>query len=233
MLPVARGRLSQRLARRFCRYPAVGQIQRFPTTSGGAMHWSDIENTQPRLAGPGRQRLLGPGVVLVAKIRRDGTARLSPVEPLVMDGDLWLSMMWRSTKARDLLRDPRILMHSVVTGRDGAEESSRSAAPPPWKAIRRCSGATPTWSRAASAGTRSPAGSTCSPSTSARSLHQLRHGNREPARGHLAAGPRVHPPGHVRHQRGRPRAGKRADPARLTGTPKSVTTAATPACPRG
>lgn len=85
------------------------------------MHWLDIENTQPRLAGPGRQRLLGPGVVLVAKIRRDGTARLSPVEPLVMDGDLWLSMMWRSTKARDLLRDPRILVHSVVTSRDGAE----------------------------------------------------------------------------------------------------------------
>ena len=38
-----------------------------------------------------------------------------------MDGDLWLSMMWRSTKARDLLRDPRILVHSIVTTRDGGE----------------------------------------------------------------------------------------------------------------
>lgn len=85
------------------------------------MHWSDIEHTQPRLARLAQQRLIGPGVVLVATIRRDGTPRLSPVEPYVLDGDLWLSMMWQSTKARDLLRDPRILVHSVITSRDGDE----------------------------------------------------------------------------------------------------------------
>jgi hypothetical protein len=84
------------------------------------MHWSDIEHAQPRLALIGHQRLIDPGVVLVATIRRDGTARLSPVEPLVLDGDLWLSMMEGSGKARDLLRDPRILVHSIVTNRDGA-----------------------------------------------------------------------------------------------------------------
>ena len=84
------------------------------------MHWSDIEHAQPRLARLGRQRLFEPGVVLVASIRQDGTARLSPVEPLLMDGDLWLSMMWQSGKARDLLRDPRILVHGIVTSRDGA-----------------------------------------------------------------------------------------------------------------
>jgi hypothetical protein len=85
------------------------------------MHWSDLEGRQPRLASRGRERLIGPGVLLVATIRRDGTARLSPVEPLIMDGDLWLSMMWQSAKTRDLLRDPRILVHGIVTGRDGAE----------------------------------------------------------------------------------------------------------------
>ncbi len=85
------------------------------------MHWSEMENTQPRLAGLGRKCLVEPGVVLVATIRQDGTPRLSPVEPFVMDGDLWLSMMWQSRKARDLLRDPRILVHSVITSRDGAE----------------------------------------------------------------------------------------------------------------
>jgi Pyridoxamine 5'-phosphate oxidase len=85
------------------------------------MHWSDIEHSQPRLAGLARERAIDPGVVLVATIRPDGTPRLSPVEPYVLDGDLWLSMMWQSTKARDLLRDPRILVHSVITNRDGAE----------------------------------------------------------------------------------------------------------------
>ena len=83
------------------------------------MNWSDIEQAQPRLAALGRKRLIDPGVVLVATIRRDGTARLSPVEPLLMDGDLWLSMLWQSAKARDLLRDPRVLVHSIVTSRDG------------------------------------------------------------------------------------------------------------------
>jgi len=85
------------------------------------MHWSEMTESQPRLAALARERLIGPGVVLVATVRRDGTPRLSPVEPLVLDGDLWLSMMWQSTKARDLLRDPRILVHSVITSREGAE----------------------------------------------------------------------------------------------------------------
>ena len=85
------------------------------------MRWSEFESSQPRLAELGRRRLLEPGVVLVVTVRRDGTPRLSPVEPFVLDGDLWLSMMWGSTKAKDLARDPRILVHSVVTSRDGAE----------------------------------------------------------------------------------------------------------------
>jgi Pyridoxamine 5'-phosphate oxidase len=85
------------------------------------MRWSDIEHAQRRLAGLAQQRLISPGVVLVATIRRDGTPRLSPVEPYVLDGELWLSMMWQSAKARDLLRDPRILVHSAISSRDGAK----------------------------------------------------------------------------------------------------------------
>ncbi len=85
------------------------------------MHWSDLERGQPRLAAIGQERLIAPGVLLAGTIRRDGTPRLSPVEPLLLDGDLWLSMMWQSAKARDLLRDPRILVHSVVTSREGTE----------------------------------------------------------------------------------------------------------------
>lgn len=85
------------------------------------MRWEELEASEPRLGELGRARLLGPGVVLVGTIRRDGTPRISPVEPFVMAGELWLSMMWHSTKAKDLQRDPRILVHSVITGRDGAE----------------------------------------------------------------------------------------------------------------
>lgn len=85
------------------------------------MRWDEFERAQPKLAELGRRRLLEPGVVLVATIRADGTPRLSPVEPYVLDGDLWLSLMNGSTKARDLGRDPRLLVHSVITNRNGRE----------------------------------------------------------------------------------------------------------------
>ena len=39
-----------------------------------------------------------------------------------MNGDLWLSMMRTSAKAADLARDPRILLHSIVTGPEPAAE---------------------------------------------------------------------------------------------------------------
>ena len=83
------------------------------------MRWDEFATDEPRLAALGRQ-LADPGVVLVGTIRRDGTPRISPVEPLLWEGDLWLSMLFGSYKATDLQRDPRLLIHSIVTGRDGA-----------------------------------------------------------------------------------------------------------------
>jgi Pyridoxamine 5'-phosphate oxidase len=85
------------------------------------VRWEDVERQAPRLAGVMHERLIAPGVLLVATIRRDGTPRVSPVEPLLLEGDLWLSMMWRSHKATDLLLDDRILVHSIITTREGGE----------------------------------------------------------------------------------------------------------------
>jgi hypothetical protein len=99
-----------------------------------------MERAQPRLAGLARARLVGPGVVLVGTARRDGTPRISPVEPFLLDGELWLSMMWRSAKARDLLRDPRILVHSLISSRDGGEGEVKvrgTARAEPYPAVQR------------------------------------------------------------------------------------------------
>jgi hypothetical protein len=85
------------------------------------MRWADFEAQQPRLAELGKRKLAGPGVVLVATVRRDGSPRVSPVEPLFWEEDLWLSMGWGSLKAKDLFRDPRVLVHSIVTNPSGAE----------------------------------------------------------------------------------------------------------------
>lgn len=55
----------------------------------------------------------------MATMRADGLPRVSPVEPLIWKGHLWLSMGWGSRKAIDLLRDERVLLHSIVTSREG------------------------------------------------------------------------------------------------------------------
>jgi hypothetical protein len=86
------------------------------------MRWSEIATREPALAVVAHDKLIAPGVLLVGTTRRDGSARISGVEPLVLDGRLWLSMMQASTKASDLHRDPRILLHSIVTGPEGAPE---------------------------------------------------------------------------------------------------------------
>ena len=85
------------------------------------MRWDDLHKRQPRLAALATERLVAPGVLLVVTIRADGTPRLRPVEPFVLGGDLWLSMLLGSRKAADLGRDPRVLVHSIVTKRDGEE----------------------------------------------------------------------------------------------------------------
>ena len=86
------------------------------------MRWGDLEAQQPRLAGIGREKLAGAGVVLVGTVRMDGTARISAVEPFFWRGDLWLPMLLGSLKAKDLRRDPRVLVHNVVTSRDGTTD---------------------------------------------------------------------------------------------------------------
>jgi hypothetical protein len=83
------------------------------------MRWDAFELEQPTLAELGKRRLGDPGVVLVGTIRRDGSPRLSPVEPLFWNRDLWLSMGWGSLKAADLKRDARVLVHSIVTSKEG------------------------------------------------------------------------------------------------------------------
>jgi hypothetical protein len=103
------------------------------------VRWADLERDAPRLAARARALVVEPGVCLVATVRRDGSPRLSPVEPLLLDGDLWLSMLWGSRKAADLRTDERILVHNIVTTREGqpGELKVRGRAAPVEDADRR------------------------------------------------------------------------------------------------
>jgi ClpX C4-type zinc finger len=53
--------------------------------------WADLVDQQPALGALAGEKLLKPGVLLVGTARRDASARISGVEPLVMDGELWLA----------------------------------------------------------------------------------------------------------------------------------------------
>lgn len=79
--------------------------------------WNAFVREAPALAEVAQRRIDDTGVVFVGTLRRDGWPRISPTEPLIMDGDLYLGMMWRSTKALDLRRDPRCVVHTTIRDR--------------------------------------------------------------------------------------------------------------------
>jgi hypothetical protein len=85
------------------------------------VRWKEFAEAAPELAALGEERLRGRELCLVGTLRRNGWPRISPVEPEFVDGELMFGMMWRSPKALDLLRDPRLVVHSVVSRRDGDE----------------------------------------------------------------------------------------------------------------
>lgn len=85
------------------------------------MIWRDFEEAAPELARLGRERFERTSVTLVATLRRDGSPRISPVEPYLVLGRLLLGMMSRSGKAADLLRDSRCSVHSSVSDVNGSE----------------------------------------------------------------------------------------------------------------
>jgi Pyridoxamine 5'-phosphate oxidase len=85
------------------------------------VRWADFAAQAPELASLGTARFDATGLCLVGTLRRDGWPRISPVEPLIADGNLYLGMMPRSTKALDLRRDPRCVVHSTTSDRHGSE----------------------------------------------------------------------------------------------------------------
>ena len=79
----------------------------------GMTTWDEISASAPELAGNVRTRFEATGLGFIATLRKDGSPRISGIEPLFADGQLWLGMMDGSLKAHDLQRDPRFALHSA------------------------------------------------------------------------------------------------------------------------
>lgn len=85
------------------------------------MNWAGFKRAAPGIAKKAEKLFERSGVVLVGTIRQDGSPRISPVEPLIVGGELYLGMMWKSLKALDLLRDPRCTVHNSLRDRQASE----------------------------------------------------------------------------------------------------------------
>lgn len=85
------------------------------------MRWDAFTKQCPELAAMAAERFARDQLVMLGTLRRDGSPRISPCEVDLAAGELLLGMMWRSPKALDLLRDPRMVVHSATCNREGTD----------------------------------------------------------------------------------------------------------------
>lgn len=91
-------------------------------------NWNDITVTAPELASKVRARFEATGLGYLATLRPNGFPRISGLEPLFAEGELWLGMMPDSLKAKDLRRDPRFALQSANTDKQVAGGDARITA---------------------------------------------------------------------------------------------------------
>jgi hypothetical protein len=90
--------------------------------------WSDVEAEAPELAARARELFEARKHKTLATLRRDGSPRISGIELIFAEENVWFGCMPQSLKALDLLRDPRFALHC------GTED------PPAWKADAKIAG---------------------------------------------------------------------------------------------
>lgn len=75
-------------------------------------NWQEVEASNPDFARRVRERFGVRKHKVIATLRKDGSPRISGIEAEFKDGYVSVGMMPGSLKARDLLRDPRLALHS-------------------------------------------------------------------------------------------------------------------------
>ncbi|HMF83747.1 MAG TPA: pyridoxamine 5'-phosphate oxidase family protein [Acidimicrobiia bacterium] len=73
-----------------------------------------MQKAAPQLAAAVQRSIATHIHKTLAKLRSDGSPRVSGQEMSFRDGDVWLGMMPDSRRARDLQRDPRLAVHSAT-----------------------------------------------------------------------------------------------------------------------
>ncbi len=77
--------------------------------------WNDFAREAPGIAEVFVRRHKATGnLCFLATLRSDGSPRISPMEPRIVEGRLVLVGMPNTTKFRDLARDPRFSLHTAT-----------------------------------------------------------------------------------------------------------------------
>jgi len=74
--------------------------------------WRDVQTEAPEFAARVRARFDAGTNKTMATLRRDGSPRISGTELVFTDDSITLGMMPDSRKLLDVLRDPRVAIHS-------------------------------------------------------------------------------------------------------------------------
>ncbi len=73
--------------------------------------WGELSLEAPQIAAVGRALLDRHRLAYLATVRADGAPRVHPVSPFIVDGRLLVATPRSSPKARDQLRDGRVVIH--------------------------------------------------------------------------------------------------------------------------
>lgn len=88
--------------------------------------WTEFAAVAPRIAAVFTRRYTATGkLCLLGTLRLDGSPRISPMEPALFEGQLWLAGMPGTAKFRDLLRDPRFTLHTATVDAQVADGDAK------------------------------------------------------------------------------------------------------------
>lgn len=77
--------------------------------------WTEFEQVAPHIAAVFERRHAAAGsLCMLGTLRPDGFPRISPMEPHLFEGDLWIGGMPRTAKFKDLARDARFTLHTAT-----------------------------------------------------------------------------------------------------------------------
>jgi hypothetical protein len=85
--------------------------------------WQDLDAAEPEFARRVRELFDAHRHKTIATLRADGSPRISGIETVFEDGDLFFGSMSNARKGADLKRDPRFALHSATVDPVDGEEA--------------------------------------------------------------------------------------------------------------